>query len=403
MRLIVEHFWPWSLAAFLIGAAASYLFRQTDKNHKISPWLAWTGLAFIVGALVVALNILRGRYGVYLEAALAAFGPFILGALVVAAARGGKWREHRGWALGLIPAAIIGVGAAHFATPAIEADVKKQVGEAIAALGIDPSKIEVIGHDVHLPKDMANAEAAAEKIAALAGAHVIAATETLGDDAAQLRDKAAAADRAQEAAKAAQEKLAEAARKAAETAGKAVEAASGEPAKTEGAKTDGAQSGSSAQNASASLPPAPSAAERAEKIKAAKAALRALPPKGKIDGQACAGALAAVQTLDKIQFGVSGERIRPPAARALDQMAAILRRCPDAIFEIAGHTDSVGDDAANRELSQKRADAVLTYLKREGLAAARFVSVGYGASKPVATNDTDAGRAENRRIDFILK
>jgi OOP family OmpA-OmpF porin len=78
-------------------------------------------------------------------------------------------------------------------------------------------------------------------------------------------------------------------------------------------------------------------------------------------------------------------------------------RCPTAEIEIAGHTDADGEDAVNQTLSEKRAQAVLDYLVRAGLPASRFTPIGYGSSQPVASNDTDEGKAQNRRIDFLVR
>jgi OOP family OmpA-OmpF porin len=71
-------------------------------------------------------------------------------------------------------------------------------------------------------------------------------------------------------------------------------------------------------------------------------------------------------------------------------------------IEIAGHTDAVGDDRSNLELSGARAAAVRQYLVDHGVSAARLTSNGYGESRPVATNDTDEGRQLNRRVEFII-
>ena len=77
-------------------------------------------------------------------------------------------------------------------------------------------------------------------------------------------------------------------------------------------------------------------------------------------------------------------------------------RCPTANIEIAGHTDADGD-AANQALSEQRAQAVTDYLIKAGLPAERFTPIGYGSSQPVAGNDTDEGKAQNRRIDFVVR
>ena len=78
-------------------------------------------------------------------------------------------------------------------------------------------------------------------------------------------------------------------------------------------------------------------------------------------------------------------------------------RCPTANIEIAGHTDADGDDAVNQALSEKRAQAVVDYLVKAACPRAGSRAIGYGSSQPVASNDTDEGKAQNRRIDFLVR
>jgi len=69
---------------------------------------------------------------------------------------------------------------------------------------------------------------------------------------------------------------------------------------------------------------------------------------------------------------------------------------------VEGHTDSVTSDAYNQQLSERRADAVRTWLESHGVAAGRLTTVGYGESKPVADNGTVAGRQQNRRVEIVI-
>ncbi len=79
-----------------------------------------------------------------------------------------------------------------------------------------------------------------------------------------------------------------------------------------------------------------------------------------------------------------------------------MRRCPGASFQVAGHTDAVGNPETNLSLSRRRAASVENAFTRMGLDENRFEIIGYGSSKPIADNRTAAGRAENRRIEFTL-
>jgi outer membrane protein OmpA-like peptidoglycan-associated protein len=72
-------------------------------------------------------------------------------------------------------------------------------------------------------------------------------------------------------------------------------------------------------------------------------------------------------------------------------------------LEIAGHTDSTGSEQHNLQLAKSRADAVASYLIQHGLQPNRITTASYGSSKPIATNSTEEGKAQNRRVEFILK
>ena len=100
----------------------------------------------------------------------------------------------------------------------------------------------------------------------------------------------------------------------------------------------------------------------------------------------------------------SGESTLLPAAQTrLDQVAAALLSSPGRTLVVEGHTDSLGTDEDNQLLSQRRADAVRTYLIGRGYGAERIVARGLGESQPVAGNDTSEGRSNNRRVEIIIQ
>ena len=80
----------------------------------------------------------------------------------------------------------------------------------------------------------------------------------------------------------------------------------------------------------------------------------------------------------------------------------ILNEYPTAKFTVEGHTDSVGSDKLNQKLSEERANSVRDFLIDKGIDAGRLTAIGYGESKPIATNNTRAGRAQNRRVEINL-
>ncbi|MDR7134549.1 outer membrane protein OmpA-like peptidoglycan-associated protein [Lysobacter niastensis] len=103
-----------------------------------------------------------------------------------------------------------------------------------------------------------------------------------------------------------------------------------------------------------------------------------------------------------ITFDFDKSNLKPEFYPVLDNVARTLQEYNQTIVEVAGHTDSVGSDAYNQRLSEQRANAVSSYLTGRGLNRDRFIVVGAGESRPVASNDTDAGRAENRRVEITL-
>ena len=110
-----------------------------------------------------------------------------------------------------------------------------------------------------------------------------------------------------------------------------------------------------------------------------------------------------VVILEQVQFDLDKDTIRPESEALLNEVANNLLANPEIVrVEVQGHTDSQGRDGYNLDLSQRRVDSVLEFLKRAGLADERIVSVGYGEACPLADNRTEEGRAINRRVQFII-
>jgi outer membrane protein OmpA-like peptidoglycan-associated protein len=104
--------------------------------------------------------------------------------------------------------------------------------------------------------------------------------------------------------------------------------------------------------------------------------------------------------LDGINFDFNSDVIRPESRPLLDQVAAMLKEHGDWKVTLEGHTDNVGGPAFNNDLSTRRAAAVKAYLVTAAVPAAQLSSSGFGFDKPVASNDTQSGRAENRRVEI---
>ena len=134
-----------------------------------------------------------------------------------------------------------------------------------------------------------------------------------------------------------------------------------------------------------------------------KADISVKPASAPVDGTVCQQLFSGLLAKGKIRFESGRATIDPDSAGLLDRLVETALRCPSANIEIAGHTDADGEDGFNQALSEKRAQAVTDFLVKAGLPAERFTAMGYGSTQPVASNDTDEGKAQNRRIDFVVR
>ena len=108
-------------------------------------------------------------------------------------------------------------------------------------------------------------------------------------------------------------------------------------------------------------------------------------------------------TAENIEFKTGAAILTEESKYLLDNVAEMLKSISWTRMDIAGHTDNVGNADKNKKLSQDRADAVKNYLIDKGLDANKMESVGYGSEKPIASNNTEAGRQKNRRVEFAIK
>ena len=106
-----------------------------------------------------------------------------------------------------------------------------------------------------------------------------------------------------------------------------------------------------------------------------------------------------VFTLRNVHFDTGKATLRSESFAALNDLAEVMRVKKKMVVEIAGHTDDVGDDAANLKLSQARAESVRDYLVKKGIAGDRVTAKGYGETQPAATNQTEEGKQQNRRTE----
>jgi len=106
---------------------------------------------------------------------------------------------------------------------------------------------------------------------------------------------------------------------------------------------------------------------------------------------------------ETVYFDLNKTNINPSAAKALDRNGMILKENPNLKVVIEGHTDSGGSPKLNQLISEKRAESAKKYIQDKfGISGDRMQVKGYGASRPVADNRTEEGRAKNRRVEFRI-
>lgn len=103
-----------------------------------------------------------------------------------------------------------------------------------------------------------------------------------------------------------------------------------------------------------------------------------------------------------ITFATDSSNVQPQFRPTLDQVADVLKEYNQTYIDVYGHTDSTGSDAYNQTLSERRASAVANYLTGQGVQSARIGTRGFGETQPIASNETEEGRAENRRVEIKI-
>jgi outer membrane protein OmpA-like peptidoglycan-associated protein len=112
---------------------------------------------------------------------------------------------------------------------------------------------------------------------------------------------------------------------------------------------------------------------------------------------------SAIQINDKVQFATGKAEILPSSFGLLDDVAKVFVDNPQIeVVQVEGHTDSTGTAAINRSLSQQRAESVVRYLASKGVARKRMIAKGFGPDRPIASNDEEAGREQNRRVELNI-
>jgi OmpA-OmpF porin, OOP family len=149
-------------------------------------------------------------------------------------------------------------------------------------------------------------------------------------------------------------------------------------------------------------PVAPAAPVAAPKAATPAPATPVPAPAAVASSDTCEQDLGTAMKASRILFGSSSAALRRESQPVLLQIAAAIKRCGTRKIEISGHTDSTGTLGFNETLSKNRAKAVADALVKTGIPMAQLQVAGYGPAKPVATNDTEAGKLQNRRIEFTV-
>jgi outer membrane protein OmpA-like peptidoglycan-associated protein len=103
-----------------------------------------------------------------------------------------------------------------------------------------------------------------------------------------------------------------------------------------------------------------------------------------------------------VTFAYDSATVQPQFQATLDQVAQVLSQYNETYIDVYGHTDSTGSDAYNQQLSERRANSVASYLESRGVQSARVGTKGFGETQPIAPNDTEEGRAANRRVEIRI-
>lgn len=126
-------------------------------------------------------------------------------------------------------------------------------------------------------------------------------------------------------------------------------------------------------------------------------------PRGtKVDARGCPQVGQTLLRLEGVNFAFDRAEITADSATVLDKAVAVLKDNAAVRVRVEGHTDSRGSDTYNQSLSERRAQAVVDYLAGKGIARSQLQAQGFGESRPLTANDSDANRARNRRVEFVV-
>ena len=316
-----------------------------------------------------------------------------------------------------------------YAAPTLsKAEQQLRTAEESYAHKADKKSVEAAAREVVITAEEARVMAVKQKAEEDAQAKIAADKKAAEDREAKARADAAAegqrrleAEQARKAAEAAQAEAvrmkqeaekaaAEAARQKAE-ADQARAAALAQQQQAEAAAAQASKDRAAAQ-AAADQAARDKAVAQADAEKARQAAAQAEAEKAQLRSQLLAQLNSILQTRDSarglivnmsdVLFDFGSYTLKPGAREKLAKISGIVLAHPGLTLQIEGHTDSVGTDEFNQQLSERRADSVREFLAENGVPASSITARGFGKSQPVASNDTAEGRQRNRRVELVV-
>ena len=410
MTYFLAYYGVWLAIAFLVGALSGFasLRREGDEPALLRQGDFFLALALCLAAILAKAAL--GRFALYLEGAFALYLAFLAGVGAVVFWAGPVSRDHAAWRIGAGAIALIAIVANSEAARSLEDALEHRLGSLVQRDGGDPLNFEVSGRDVFLPADAPGHRALAARLASAAGVRMVWRVDALSPPAAAQREEAQAAAAAEQAAHRAAEAAwmqREQERVAAALAMRPRAADAAPPATKKGRKERVAEGRSAERPAPAAMePPAPAALvwnTPKDPTLPAPEGPDTPPPATEAEESSCRVALAAVVASEKIRFSAKSVALGSGAEKFLARLAGSLKRCPDAALEVRGHADSLGSPEDKRDLSQRRARAVADYLRRIGVAREKLTSAGVGDEQPLVAGDDPASRAENRRVEILVR
>jgi len=295
-----------------------------------------------------------------------------------------------------------------------KAEQQLRTAEEVYARKSDKKSVEAAAREVVSTAEEARVMAVKQKAEEDANAKIAADKKAAEEREAKARaDAAAEVQRRQEAEQARQQ--AEAAKSEAVRMKQEAEAAAAEAARQK-ADAEKASAAALAQQQAAEAAAAQAARDKAaaesETQKAHQAAAQAEAEKAQLRAQLLSQLNSILQTRDSarglivnmsdVLFDTGSYTLKPGAREKLAKISGILLAHPGLTLQIEGHTDSVGGDDFNQQLSERRADSVRDFLAEQGVPGSNITARGFGKTQPVASNDTPEGRQRNRRVELVV-